>query len=317
MNNYINDLDFKPYNFTHKSKAIKDNVFYMLNRSIRMFKYENLPETIPHKFLELYLQMNGHCGFVESKGDLYAINGAFGGEPDGYYVPENYIVAHPTLKLDKTTLSIPKGEIIVGYNDSLAQGLFPMFKKYATLLLENEITLKNLIILNRTHKTFKANSENAKQSAEAYLNRIIEGKLSSIVDNGKGFIEGITIDNGSNTASQNAISQLIELEQYLRSIWYNEIGLNSNYNMKRESLNSNETQLNDDMLIPLVDDMLICRQEMVEALNKKYGLNITVEVSSAWGDTVSEVLSEAVSEPTEEPEAEPTEEGEEYADNVE
>ena len=303
MNNYINGLDFKPYNFSHKQKAIQDNVFYMLNRTIRMFEYEGLPDTIPHKFLELYLQLNGHCGFVESKGDLYAINGNFGGEPDGYYVPENYIVAHPTLKIEKTTLSIPKGEIVVGYNDSLAQGLFPMFKKYSTLLLENEITLKNLIILNRMHKTFKANSESAKQTAEAYLNRIIEGKLSSLVDNGKGFLEGISIDNGSNTASQNAISQLIELEQYLRSIWYNEIGLNSNYNMKRESLNSNETQLNDDMLIPLVDDMLICREEMCDDLNKKYGLNISVKVSSAWGDTVSEVLSEeSETEPTEEPE---------------
>lgn len=316
MNNFINDLDFKPYNFTHKSKAIKDSMVYMLNRSIRMFKYDGLPETIPHKFLELYLQSNGHCGFVESKGDLYAINGNFGGEPDGYYIPQNYIVAHPTLKLNKTTLSIPNGEIIIGYNDSLAQGLFPMYKKYATLLIENEITLRNVIILNRMHKTFKANNESAKQSAEAYLNRIIEGKLASLVDNAQGFLEGISIDNASNTASQNAISQLIELEQYLRSIWYNEIGLNSNYNMKRESLNSNETQLNEDMLIPLVDDMLICRQEMVEALNKKYGLNISVELSDVWGGTVSEALAEGTEEesPTEEIEQE---EGAEDVKNVE
>ena len=312
---YINDLDFKPYNFTHKTKAIKDSMVYMLNRSIRMFKYEGLPETIPHKFLELYLQSNGHCGFVESKGDLYAINGNFGGEPDGYYIPTNYVVAHPTLKLDKTTLSIPKGEIIIGYNDSLAQGLFPMYKKYATLLIENEITLRNVIILNRMHKTFKANNESAKQSAEAYLNRILEGKLSSLVDNAQGFLEGISIDNASNTASQNAISQLIELEQYLRSIWYNEIGLNANYNMKRESLNSNETQLNEDMLIPLVDDMLICRQEMVEGLNKKYGLNISVELSDVWGGTVSEALAEGTEE---EPLTEiEQEEGVEDVENVE
>lgn len=307
MSNYVNDLDFKPYNFTHKTKAIKDSMLYMLNRSIRMFKYEGLPETIPHKFLELYLQSNGHCGFVESKDDLYAINGDFGGEPDGYYIPTNYVVAHPTLKLDKTTLSIPKGEIIIGYNDSLAQGLFPMYKKYATLLVENEITLRNVIILNRMHKTFKANNNSAKQSADVYLKNIIEGKLSSIVDNAQGFLEGISIDNASNTAGQNAISQLIELEQYLRSIWFNEIGLNSNYNMKRESLNSNETQLNDDMLIPLVDDMFICRQEMCEALNKKYGLNITVELSDVWQNNVSEAITEEVMQ----------EEGEEVVTDVE
>lgn len=299
MNNYINDLDFKPYNFSHKSKAIKDNIFYMLNRSIRMFKYEGLPDTIPHRFLELYLQINGHCGFIEEDNKIYVINGNFGGEPDPYYVPENYITAHPTLK-NTGTKSIVNGDIIVGLNDSLTQGLFPMFKKYATLIVENEITLRNLIILNRMHKTFKANNDSAKQSADAYLKNITEGKLSSIVDNSKGFLEGISIDNASNTAGQNAISQLIELEQYLRSIWFNEIGLNSNYNMKRESINSNESQLNDDMLIPLIDDMLICRKEMVEALNSKYNLNITVTWSDVWKNNVQEAITEDVSEEPEE-----------------
>lgn len=308
MNNFINDLDFKPYNFTSKSKAIKDYMFYMLNRSIRMFKYDGLPDTIPQRFLELYLQCNGHCGFVESNNDLYAINGSFGGEPDGYYIPENYIVAHPTLKLSKGTYSIKNNEIVVGLNDSLMQGLFPMYKKYATLLIENEITLRNVIILNRMHKTFKANNNSAKTTADQYLKNIVDGKLSSLVDNAQGFLEGISIDNASNTAGQNAISQLIELEQYLRSIWFNEIGLNSNYNMKRESLNSNETQLNDDMLIPLVDDMLICRQEMVEALNKKYGINVSVELSDVWANNIVEAI--------EEPQQEEVKEGEEI-ENVE
>lgn len=306
MNNFINGLDFKPYNFTHKTKAIKDYVTYMLNRSIRMFKYEGLPDTIPQRFLELYLQTNGHVGFPEKNDNLYVVCGAFGGEPNPYYIPEKYIVSNPSLNISKD-YSIHDGDIVIGLNDSLMQGLFPMYKKYATLLIENEISLKNIIILNRMHKTFKANNQKAKQEVDIYLKNIKEGNLATLVDNAQGFLEGVSIDNASNTASQNAISQLIELEQYLRSIWFNEIGLNSNYNMKRESLNSNETQLNDDMLIPLVDDMLICRQEMCEALNKKYGLNITVDVSSAWGDTVSEVLSE-------EPQ---TEEGEEDVKNVE
>jgi hypothetical protein len=306
LNDFIKDLDFKPYNFTHKSKTIKDNILYMLNRSIRMFKYDGLPDTIPHKFLELYLQTNGHCGFVKKDDNLYVVSGTFGGEPNPYYIPKDYIVANPSLNISKD-FNIATGEIIVGCNDSLMQGLFPMYKKYASLLCENEITLRNILILNRMHKTFKANNEQAKQTAEAYLNRILEGKLSSLVDNAKGFIEGISIDNGSNTASQNAISQLIELEQYLRSLWYNDIGLNSNYNMKRESLNSNETQLNDDMLIPLVDDMLICRQEMCEALNKKFGLNVTVELSPVWENNVQEAVTE---------ESE-TKEGEEDVKNVE
>ena len=52
--------------------------------------------------------------------------------------------------------------------------------------------------------------------------------------------------------------------------------------MKRESLNSNETQLNDDMLHPFIDNMLKCRREALAKINEKYGTNITVEFNSAW-----------------------------------
>ena len=103
-------------------------------------------------------------------------------------------------------------------------------------------------------------------------------------------------------------NNLIELEQYLKASWYNELGLNANYNMKRESINSGESQLNNDMLIPLVDDMLKRRKEGAEKVNNMFGTNITVELASAWEDNQEEI-DEALEEGTEE--SEETKEGEE------
>ena len=54
--------------------------------------------------------------------------------------------------------------------------------------------------------------------------------------------------------------------------------------MKRESINSNESQLNDDMLHPLIDDMLAMRREALEKVNEMFGTNITVDFNSAWKD---------------------------------
>ena len=82
--------------------------------------------------------------------------------------------------------------------------------------------------------------------------------------------------------NSNALSQLIEMHQYLKASLLNELGLNANYNMKRERINSAETELNNDGLLPMVDDMLACRQRAVNVLNEVYGLNITVEKASAW-----------------------------------
>jgi hypothetical protein len=83
-------------------------------------------------------------------------------------------------------------------------------------------------------------------------------------------------------AVASTITDLIEYHQYLKASLYNELGLNANYNMKRESINSNESQLNDDMLHPLIDDMLARRREALEEVNKMFGTNISVEFNGAW-----------------------------------
>ena len=59
--------------------------------------------------------------------------------------------------------------------------------------------------------------------------------------------------------------------------------------MKRESINSNEAQLNEDALLPLVDDMLMCRQQALEKVNNMFGTNISVELDSSWEDNEIEL----------------------------
>ena len=79
-----------------------------------------------------------------------------------------------------------------------------------------------------------------------------------------------------------SLTNLIEYHQYLKAGLFNELGLNSNYNMKRESINSNESQLNDDMLHPLIDTMLREREEGVKRVNAMFGTDIKVSFNSSW-----------------------------------
>ena len=78
------------------------------------------------------------------------------------------------------------------------------------------------------------------------------------------------------------------MQQYLKASQYNDLGLNANYNMKRESLNSTESQLNDDALMPFIDDMIANREEGLDQFNKMFGTNIKVKKSSAWEDNQQE-----------------------------
>lgn len=279
-------IGFKEYDFTDKSKVINDYCQYMLDRTQSMFRYENLPDTIPAKFLELYAQYYGVVCIAKGNDDnLYAFYGGWGGKPDTYYQPTQFIVANPYQELNKT---FTVGEdCVLLFNDSMYMGLKPMFEKYATQLVENDLTMVITDWNARIQTLLSADDDRTRESAEKFIRDIIDGKLGVV--SGNAFMESLkAIGNNTNT-NANQLTNLIEYHQYLKAGWFNDLGLNSNWNCKRESINSNEAQLNDDMLLPLIDDMLKCRKEAVDKINSMFGTNITVEFNSAWEDNQIEL----------------------------
>lgn len=275
----------KLFNFEDKSDNLFRHTIYMLNRTQSMFKWSGLPESIPQRILELYLQINGNVCFYQYEGTLYVFRGALGGVPDVYYMPTIYTIANPALDISKN-LKIDEDCIVIP-NDSMYFGLMPLFNRYASLMAENELSISIATINSRIIDLISAPDDRTKQSAEKFLKDVRDGKLGVISSNE--FFEGLKSQPYGTTGNTNAITNLIELEQYLKASWYNELGLNSNYNMKRESLNSEESQLNHDSLLPLVDDMLKQRQEGAERVNNMFGTEITVDYNSAWEDNQIEL----------------------------
>ena len=58
--------------------------------------------------------------------------------------------------------------------------------------------------------------------------------------------------------------------------------------MTREALSGNEVALNDDALMPLIDDMLKARRQMCDESNEMFGTNISVDYGSTWHSNVVE-----------------------------
>lgn len=295
---YFKDRISKEVRIQDKDKAVADHVDYMLSRTAVMFSYEGLPETIPERSLELQLQTNGNCFITEVEGSLYSFVGGLGGEPDVYYEPTIYTIANPALKFSASRKIGVDG--VLGRNDTMMRGLLPLIKRNAYLMAENELSIWVAEINERIVSIITADNENTRAAAEEYLKRIYRGEIGVIM--GMGLVESLHTNPFNSTAS-NSITQLIELEQYLKASLYNDLGLNANYNMKRESLSMTESQMNHDALLPLVDDMLRQRELMCEAVNEMYGTDISVRLSSSW-----EALKETVEQDPEEAEAEGGEE---------
>lgn len=268
-----------------KDMKIKNLMRYMFSRTQSIFKWEGLPDSIPQRILEMYLQINGNCAFYKHNNTLYVFTGGLGGEPDVYYMPTIYTIANPALNLS-INAKIGK-DCIVMPNDSMYMGLFPMHYRYAENMIETEISMNLANINSRIVALISAQDDSTKKSADKYIQDIIDGKIS-IIGEAK-FFEDLKTSPFNSGGSHGIITDLIELMQYFKASWYNEIGLNANYNMKRESINADESQLNNDALLPFIDDMLNTRKLYAEKVNEMFGTSISVSYNSAWEDNEKEI----------------------------
>ena len=268
------------YDFSDKSRLVSDLVQYMLIRTQAMFEYDGLPDTIPQKYLEYYVQSTGFVGIVKRNGDLYDMVGGLGGIPDVYYQPTVLTVANPALNWS-AALNIGKDCEIIR-NDFMFKGLKPLCSRYATLLAENFVSIRMATINKRIQSFIRADNDKDKLAADKFISDLENGKLSAVMTTP--FFDGITSQPYGQNSGSSQVTELTELHQYLESKWFNDLGLQANYNMKRESLSAAELGLNNDIMLPMIDQMLLCRQQDLEKVNAMYGTNISVKLSSAWED---------------------------------
>lgn len=264
---------------------------YTFVRLQSMFSYNNLPDTIPQKWLEKYLQRNGQCAIAkDSKGDVYALLGSPGRELDPYYQPTYYVVANPALNFGNTGHSaefeIGK-DCVLARNDYEMVGLTPLVSRYCGLLAENYVTMRISDIVMRSQFLLSAPDNSSYESALTYMKQLEDGNVGVIADNP--FFEGVKLQSSTHGSSDYMI-QFIELHQYLLGSMYNELGLGATFNMKREAISASELGANDDILMPMIDDMLRQRRIMCDEVNEMFDLDISVDFGSSWHSNIAEKM---------------------------
>lgn len=301
-NRFIRKFDVEKYEpekcILDKRRSVMDKIKYMFNRTIRMFEYKGLPDTIPSIELERMLQEIGYVGICIPKhspknitlfnasepvsttkdGEKlpFAFYGSLGGERDAYYNPTIFTVSNPALNFsDNYTIG---SDCVIIRNDTHMLGLYPLFERFAYQMAESEITLRSALILGRAHRAIIADSERAYESTKAYLSSLERGELAAIMDTP--LVGGTRIEDMSDKTQ--AMQDILSVGQYFKAAWYNELGLNSSFSIDREYISEEEISANTDILLPLVDDMLESRRAGIDAVNAMFNLSITVDKASAW-----------------------------------
>lgn len=266
------------YDYKSKTRNINQLNKYMLAKTLSMFEYQGLPDTIPQRELERLLQTHGYAFITKVNGELYALSGSLAGtEKDPYGQPTTITIANVALNFNKT-LDLKKDGVLMR-NDDVSIGVMPLYEKCNTLLAENDVNMVMWGFNSRIQKLITAPDDKSKESADLYMKKIIDGDLSVVGDNA--MFDGVKMQAPA-ASSGAGIQQMIEYQQYIKSTLYNEVGLSSNFNMKKERLISSEIDQAEDSLFPFVYNMMENRLSGVKEINAMFGLNIDVDFGSVW-----------------------------------
>lgn len=259
------------YSILNKDKAVQKHCLYMLDKLQSLINIKGLPLTIPKRVIVNQLLINGFTFVTEHEDNLYAFYGGLGGEPNANYDPTICTVSNPALRLSKSYIIDEEGILI--RNDSHIMGVVPILAKFGTLDAEIMITFRLMTINNRISALINADDEAGYESAKQFLQDIEDGKLG-VIQSG-GFFDGVSTNDFSNRAGD--IKDMIELSQYLRSLEWEEFGININGNMKREYVNDAEMSLSEPAALPFISNMIENWKEGFEKVNALYGTEIEVD----------------------------------------
>lgn len=262
----------------------------LLNKCQSLFKFKNLPSTIDENYLKCTLLLKGAVCFGKVNDKLYVFSGNVGGEPNCYYKSTEFIVANPILGSHTFKIRNLNGDnsienltgIYVGLTSLdqesyFSNGYFNLLYQTAGLLADNISSLNVAQINSRVSVTFTADSETLANSAEEVLQDIYSGKPYRVLS--QDILNKIQVSPVAASGANNTIMSLIEAQAHIYQNFYNEIGIGYNGNLKRERINSSETNLMQDSLDLNIYNTIECLKKGIELVNEKFNTNISVELN--------------------------------------
>lgn len=293
----------KLYNLADKETSLFDFYQQTLNKSLRMFTYTDLP--LPEIEFEKQLQENGYTVVFKYQGKLYCNSGSLTGQNKSPYgEPTKALITIPALKLSKTFDL--ETEAVLIKNDFLQVGLKPLILSKGTQIIENRLSMYLKNILGRAPFTITANSDKSILSAQAFINKLVNGDLAVIAEDS--FLKDVNV-NSLNQTGQTTLQDLIGYQTYLYGQLYSELGLPGLTHEKQERMLTSEIESQQATIRPLVDNMLECRKKGIEQMNKLFNGNTKVELDSVWNN-IKQKQETDLPKPEPEPEPEPKKDSE-------
>ena len=260
--------------------------FKLTNLLLNLFEYENVPEGLTGRELELNLIMTGHAVVVpKTDGTLFTpLASLF--SYDEYYQPVKAVWANPVVMSTRTWDIHKDCEVI--YNNLLQDslyyvkadsGLCSFIARYARQLADIESSINIYIVNQRMTDYPVANDGAVKESLTMFFKNLIMGKRAIVTDNS--IIENFRSVDINRGTIKDGINDLLIARDKILEEFYRDIGVNMHIN-KKAQMNTEEISSDNQLLLISTDSMIKAREEGVERVNNMFGTNMKVHINPLY-----------------------------------
>jgi len=266
----------------------------LTNKVAELIRLEGLEERMDEEYIKECLILEGRVCFTRFEdfdNALYALAGNYGGEPDCYKVPTQYVIANPVLGSKVVTVRHLDGRqtvegldgIVVGLTHLDAElaidsckGLYDLIYNYSGMLADNFVSLNCAQINSRVQVAYIADNQNMANSAEAVLKDLYNGKPFKVLT--QDILNKLTVSPVVASGANNTIISLIEAHATILSDFWSELGIAYNGNRKRQYINNAEAAMDTGALSLNIDSIINSIKSGLDRVNELFGTNISVEV---------------------------------------
>lgn len=256
----------------------------LYSRIENIFSYDNLPEEINERAFKLGLFKFGKVLFFKINDKMCVQPFAYTDRLDWYYIPKFGRVVNPWLPQGKQNFEfeVDKEAVIWNstpdiYNIRENSVVSDLIFKTASQLSENDLSYYCIQRNSRLIALFTADNDLEKAECNRVIDKMYAGDPDITMQ--QDIVSRIQAMSISENSMRGRLTELIEFQQYILANFYHAFGINSNYNLKREQLNSNEIDVNKEVLRLNIEDLLRCRELGVSKVNELYNTDIRVSLN--------------------------------------
>ena len=255
----------------------------LLSLVYRIIDVEGLPESCDLTFFKYCVFLKGKCVFFkDDDGRLLSLWGTYNDTPDVYYIPEYMQINNPTFNKSYFLRRGEDCEVVYcrdldRYTGDVNGGLYSLIHVTASLLADNAISLSVAQKNTRLTVLLGSDDQQTTNSAEYAMREIYAGRPYKVAQtNLIGTLQGIPM---SSTAGNRYINDLIAAEQYIYAKFYEQIGLSTHDQIKKERLITGEINDNIDLAFYNIDNIIVSINEGLQRVNKMFGTDIQVYIN--------------------------------------